>query len=39
MEDRLMYVPNDDKQNNFFYRLKLFVENFSTDSLNKATKL
>ena len=26
MVDKLMYIPNDDTQNNLFYRLKLVVE-------------
>ena len=36
MADTLIYIPNDDTQNNLFCRLQLLVETFDTQ-LNEPT--
>ena len=33
MADKLMYMPNDDKQNKHFYRFQLVVKTFCTLNL------
>ena len=34
MDDKLIYIPNDDKQNIPFCRLKIFVESLDTNKFN-----
>ena len=35
MDDKLMYIPNDDKQNYPFYRFKLLVDKFELKKIQK----